>query len=84
MKTNTNTKMKKIFNNSDDKFAFIVCLIVLVPIIAFIVTMGLMSRDQENYEEYYDSDNYEEYYYYMDIDESDVLDLTQSDTTMFE
>jgi hypothetical protein len=41
--------------------------------------MGLMSSDQENY----DTDNYEEYYY-MDIDESEILDLTQSDTTMFE
>lgn len=72
--------MKKTSNNSDDKFAFIVCSIILVPIIAFIITMGLMSSDQENY----DTDNYEEYYYYIDIDESEILDLTQSDTTMFE
>jgi phosphate/sulfate permease len=71
--------MKKASNNSDNKFAFIVCSIILVPIIAFIITMGLMSSDQENY----DTDNYEEYYY-MDIDESEILDLTQSDTTMFE
>lgn len=71
--------MKKTSNNSDNKFAFIVCSIILVPIIAFIITMGLMSSDQENY----DTDNYEEYYY-MDIDESEILDLTQSDTTMFE
>lgn len=73
--------MKKTSNNSDNKFAFIVCSIILVPIIAFIMTMGfvVMSSDVE-----YDTDNYEEYYYYMDIDESEMLDLTQSDTTMFE
>lgn len=78
--------MKKIFKNSDDKFAFIVCSIILVPIITFIVTSFVMTMGFVviNNMENYDSNNYEEYYYYMDIDESDVLDLTQSDTTMFE
>lgn len=76
--------MKKTSNNSDNKFAFIVCSIILVPIITSIITFLVMSMGFvliNNNKEKHDTD-YEEYYYYMDIDESEMLDLTQSDTTM--
>lgn len=79
--------MKKTSNNSDNKFAFIVCSIILVPIITFIMTSFIMTMGFvaiNNAVEKYDTDKYEECYYYMDNDESEMLDLTQSDTTMFE
>ena len=78
--------MKKIFKNSDDKFAFIVCSIILVPIITSIITFLVMTMGFvviNNNMEKHDTDNYEECYY-MDNDESEMLDLTRSDTTMFE
>lgn len=78
--------MKKTSKNSGNKFAIIVCSIILVPIITSIITFLFMTMGFvviNNNMEKHDTDNYEECYY-MDNDESEVLDLTRSDTTMFE
>lgn len=76
--------MKKTSNNLYNKFAIIVCSMLLVYttfIVTFLVLMGftLINNNMEKH----NTDNYEECYY-MDIDESEVLELTRSDNTMFE